>query len=134
MELVYLWVEDYKNIYHQGFNFSPRFKCTYDEDKNELKIIDKEEIGEVYPKNFFCDNINVTAIVGENGSGKSKLLGKILDFPLKQFDYKICLYDNKTKQLYSNIPKSKDSKLTINYNFSTVQLPNEITNNSFLSL
>ncbi len=25
MELVYLWVEKYKNIYGQGFNFSPRF-------------------------------------------------------------------------------------------------------------
>jgi len=22
MELVYLWVEEYKNIHHQGFNFS----------------------------------------------------------------------------------------------------------------
>jgi hypothetical protein len=29
MELVYLWVEEYKNIYHQGFNFSPRFECEY---------------------------------------------------------------------------------------------------------
>ena len=24
MELVYLWVEEYKNIKNQGFNFSPR--------------------------------------------------------------------------------------------------------------
>ena len=38
MELVYLWVEDYKNIHKQGFNFSPRFECTfhdeYDEEEN----------------------------------------------------------------------------------------------------
>jgi len=26
MELVYLWVEKYKNIEKQGFNFLPRFK------------------------------------------------------------------------------------------------------------
>jgi predicted ATP-binding protein involved in virulence len=38
MELVYLWVEEYKNI--------------------------KKQV-------FFPDNINITAIVGENGSGKS---------------------------------------------------------------
>ena len=57
MELVYLWVEDYKNIKKQGFNFSPRFRCEYDEEKNELKIIDKEETGEFYPKNFFGENI-----------------------------------------------------------------------------
>ncbi len=40
MELVYLWVEDYKNIKKEGFNFSPRFECIYDEVKNEL-IIDE---------------------------------------------------------------------------------------------
>ncbi len=32
MELVYLWVEEYKNIHRQGFNFSPRFKCDYNPD------------------------------------------------------------------------------------------------------
>ncbi len=72
MELVYLWVENYKNIHKQGFNFSPRFRCEYDEDTKELKIVDKDETGEFYPKNFFGDNINVTAIVGENGSGYVK--------------------------------------------------------------
>lgn len=74
MELVYLWVEKYKNIENQGFNFSPRFRCEYDKDTQKLDIVDKEETGEFYPKNFFGDNINVTAIVGENGSGKSSVL------------------------------------------------------------
>ncbi|MGP2656708.1 AAA family ATPase [Malaciobacter sp. WC5094] len=74
MELVYLWVEEYKNIKRQGFNFSSRFNCEYDEEEKELKIIDKEEIGKAYPKNFFGENINITAIVGENGSGKSSIL------------------------------------------------------------
>jgi predicted ATPase/polyhydroxyalkanoate synthesis regulator phasin len=78
MELVYLWVEDYKNIQKQGFNFSPRFRCEYDEEKNELNITDKDETGEFYPKNFFGDNINVSAIVGENGSGKSNLFESLL--------------------------------------------------------
>ncbi|WP_375724857.1 ATP-binding protein [Arcobacter sp. KX21116] len=73
MELVYLWVEDYKNIKKQGFNFSPRFKCEYDDKNEKLEIIDKEETGEFYPKNFFGNNINITAIVGENGSGKSSI-------------------------------------------------------------
>ena len=36
MELVYLWVEEYKNIIGQGFNFSPRFKFDYNEKTNEL--------------------------------------------------------------------------------------------------
>ncbi len=80
MELVYLWVEDYKNIKKQGFNFSPRFKCEYDDNTKNLEIIDKEETGEFYPKNFFGKNINITAIVGENGSGKSSVCKSIFDF------------------------------------------------------
>jgi predicted ATP-binding protein involved in virulence len=109
MELVYLWVEEYKNIEKQGFHFSPRFECKfYDEyetytdenseiqerlkDNCELVICDKKK-NETLDKdtkackpckendfidNFFGDNINVTAIVGKNGSGKSSLLEMIL--------------------------------------------------------
>ena len=89
MELVYLWVEDYKNIKKQGFNFSPRFRCEFKDeyDNNgklkhncELKIIDKDETGEFYPKNFFGNNINITAIIGENGSGKSSIIENIFEF------------------------------------------------------
>ena len=108
MELVYLWVEDYKNIKKHGFNFSPRFRCEYDEEKNELKIVDKEETGESYPKNFFGDNINITAIVGENGSGKSslvKLFEKIfLDKDSKKY---IFISLNKKLFIYSNLSIKK---------------------------
>jgi energy-coupling factor transporter ATP-binding protein EcfA2 len=70
LELVYLWVEGYKNIKNQGFNFSPRFEFEYIQEKNEL-ILKKENKDYV---SIFPKNINITAIVGENGSGKSNLL------------------------------------------------------------
>jgi len=106
MELVYLWVEKYKNIEKQGFNFSPRFECKfydeYDEDgklKDDCKLVicDKKQ-NEVldekaqkckpckdnnYIENFFGDNVNITAIVGENGSGKSS----VLNFIAQQNEY-----------------------------------------------
>ena len=69
MELVYLWVEDYKNIKKQGFNFSPRFKCEYDENENILTINKNDDYISIFP-----ENINITAIVGENGAGKTTLL------------------------------------------------------------
>ena len=40
MELVYLWVEKYKNIENQGFNFSPRFE--YEFKDGVLTIIENE--------------------------------------------------------------------------------------------
>ena len=58
MELVYLWVEEYKNIIGQGFNFSPRFECSYDEEKEELTINENKDYVSIFP-----ENINVTAIV-----------------------------------------------------------------------
>lgn len=73
MELVYLWVDKYKNIKNQGFNFLPRFTCKYDEASKELTIDKKEHVS------IFPENINVTAIVGENGSGKSNILNLIFN-------------------------------------------------------
>jgi energy-coupling factor transporter ATP-binding protein EcfA2 len=77
MELVYLWVDSYKNIKNQGFNFSPRFEFHYDKDSKKLTKIRDEST--TY-KSIFPDNINITAIVGENGSGKTSILERILDF------------------------------------------------------
>lgn len=79
MELVYLWVEEYKNIIGQGFNFSPRFECSYDEEKEELTINENKDYVSIFP-----ENINVTAIVGENGSGKSSIIEVILDFTIRK--------------------------------------------------
>ena len=96
MELVYLWVEDYKNIKKQGFNFSPRFTCKYDEEKCELTIDENEN----YIENFFGDNINVTAIVGKNGSGKSSVLDLILKSVEEDFDINyILVFKDSSKEL-----------------------------------
>ncbi len=69
MELVYLWIDDYKNIKKEGFNFSPCFSVRYDEKENELTIDENKNYTSIFPS-----NINVTAIVGENGSGKSGVI------------------------------------------------------------
>ncbi len=96
MELVYLWVEEYKNIKNQGFNFSPRFTCKYE--NGELTIDKKEP----EPLSIFPDNINVTAIVGENGSGKSSLLTGITNHKLIVYN-KSNFYSNDFKGATCNV-------------------------------
>jgi len=114
MELVYLWVEDYKNIHRQGFNFSPRFECKYDNVKNELTIDENKD----YIKNFFGENINITAVVGKNGSGKSSVLEFILNRLANKYEdipnnfILIYLYDSNLYE-YSNFKYKNISNIDI---------------------
>lgn len=105
MELLYIWVEDYKNIKQQGFNFSPRFEFHYTPDSNELTCKEKPYN---LPEDFFGDNItNVTAIVGENGSGKSALIEAMLSW--KFGHAKILIYRSEGKiAVYSTVEYSLD--------------------------
>ncbi len=64
MELVYLWVEEYKNIHKQGFNFSPKFNCDFDGETLTIKDNVDENGNKQYIDDFFGENINITAIVG----------------------------------------------------------------------
>lgn len=77
MELLYVWIEKYKNIEKQGFNFSPKYRFSFD-DNTKMLSLDEDRSDKVID-NFFGEKIsNITAIVGENGSGKSNLIELIL--------------------------------------------------------
>jgi len=115
MELVYLWVEEYKNIHNQGFNFSPKFNCHYDPNTNALTIDENDD----YIENFFGDSINVTVIVGKNGSGKSSIimaLKKINYFHHQEENAKfiLCLKSNDKINIMSSI-KNINSSYKIRY-------------------
>ncbi|MFX4278380.1 hypothetical protein ACOL3G_10940 [Aliarcobacter butzleri] len=115
MELVYLWVEKHKNIYKQGFNFSSKFECTFKPSYDDRGYLNnnctllikksKENIG------IFPNNINITAIVGENGTGKSGLL-EILSNKYSLVDYKslFFLFFDSEKNLLQLCGARKDCK------------------------
>jgi hypothetical protein len=83
MELLYLWIDNYRDfIVKQGFNFSSEYRFDYNSESGELKI----EKNLNYIDNFFnLDKTNstkinnITAIIGENGAGKSSILDFIKD-------------------------------------------------------
>jgi len=119
VELVYLWVEDYKNIHRQGFNFSPRFNCDYDPDTNELIIEENDD----YIENFFGGNTDVTVIAGKNGSGKSAILKSILEGFVNPDKTNIKLFDSNKEIISTN----SDNTYIIYWDYS-------ITDESFKEL
>jgi hypothetical protein len=121
MEILYLWIESYRNLNEQGFNFSTEFifnlEKTVDGDKSEylLTIIKNDR----YIPNFF-DNpfiTNATAVIGQNGTGKSNLLDFIKKYlPINNHEWPsggIIAYriDN---QLYLLFPDSMNLKISDN--------------------
>ncbi len=75
MQLLYIWIDNYRNIKEQGFSFSSEFLFEYDPEKKVLTITDNPN----YISNFFGEDIvEVTGIVGKNGSGKSSVLKQYL--------------------------------------------------------
>jgi hypothetical protein len=108
MELLYLWIEDYNNIQNQGFNFSSKWKFDY---QNEQLTV--EERPNAIDNFFGKDIVNVTALVGANGSGKTSVL---------EFLYKTGIFENAP-----NFRHHKGFKYIITYSYA-------INNNRFFFL
>lgn len=76
MEIKFAWIEKYKNIEEQGFNFCPKHRFEYNPTTGVLTFQDRsDDVIEVF---FGEDFLNVTAIIGENGSGKSNIIELII--------------------------------------------------------
>ncbi|SFW76343.1 AAA family ATPase [Chitinophaga sancti] len=76
MELLFLWIEDFRRIRQQPFNFSGQFDFTITDSGNSKSRSYIIEIGlnENYQNIFPPQVSNITGIVGKNGSGKSTLM------------------------------------------------------------
>lgn len=102
MELVYLWIGKDKVIENEGFNFSPRFRCKY-----ENGVLDVEFLGNARTS-FFSKNIDITAVVGENGSGKSSLVQHLLfhhtssdfEYADNKYEYKMWVSDGVSESVW----------------------------------
>lgn len=71
MELIYLYIDGYRNFQEAEFNFCPDLSVYYNRDGHSVTI-DKAESG--LPENFWGDTIrNVVMLIGNNGAGKTSV-------------------------------------------------------------
>ncbi len=127
MELAYIWVEKFRNIVEQGFNISSKYIFNYDKERSFLEIRPNEK----WIDNFFENPAitNVTAIVGQNASGKTNVL-ELINYALCEGNTKIaepffmvfCGNDRFTLVTYlvQTIKSNLNDNLTyINYDYET---------------
>lgn len=70
MELIYAWVEKFRNYRNVELKFSDRFIINYNDLEKEIRIEPNEEYFSFYPNHI----TNINALVGRNGVGKTNLL------------------------------------------------------------
>lgn len=85
LELCYIWIDDYKLIKKEGFNFGSQYTFKYD-GESKMEVTENPN----YIEDLFGEHIiNITAIIGKNGSGKTFLLDNISEV----------LFDHNTKHI-----------------------------------
>lgn len=70
MELIYAWIEKFRNYEQVELKFSNRFNISYNKVKQEVDIEHNDTYVDIYPDYI----ANVNAIVGKNSVGKTNLL------------------------------------------------------------
>lgn len=101
MELLYIYIgDDKRNIKECEYNFSPNYKFSYNP---QLQTFYMQRCDSLYNGWFGQNIVNITAVVGKNGSGKTNLLDCIIKALCGQGGGFIFYKHNDC--IYSNIPK-----------------------------
>ncbi len=82
MEIIYLWIRDYPPFEENDFSFNGRFNVDFNKVEDAKTITINITENQLFPKNLFGDVIlNISCIIGKNGSGKTKLIDflKLID-------------------------------------------------------
>lgn len=77
MELIYLWIDGYKNLKNFEVNLNPAYIGSISKEKNKsknFKIILKEKTNHL---NIWGENLNIMTLIGQNGSGKSNIVNAL---------------------------------------------------------
>ncbi|TQR06747.1 ATP-binding protein [Psychrobacillus soli] len=110
MRIVFIWTEEYKKLKDFQTSFCGEFNIKYSHGKLDISK------NNLYIENFFKVNgsnikLNLSAIVGENGTGKSTILDLILDY------IENGMFSNKYIVIFEN-----DGDLFIDCNFEIFEI------------
>lgn len=129
MELLYLWIDEHYVLKNCGFQFSNRYLFQESRSKDSDKIKLKVRPNADFIEQFFPGNVNsITAIVGENGVGKSSLLDllvRINHHPDSIYGKWVAIYFNhKNQKLLLRGPLSETSQV-LNFDFGELVIEYE---------
>ncbi|KAA6472442.1 AAA family ATPase [Bacillus cereus] len=98
MEILYLWIRNYRNINNQGFNLGGELLFRYEEhnlsvEKNVMHIPGFFNISSKLEK-YSSTVSNVSAIAGENGTGKTNILDFVKYLNKHNIEDYILIYKN----------------------------------------
>ncbi|MBQ6944583.1 MAG: AAA family ATPase [Ruminococcus sp.] len=97
--LQYIWIEKYGCIEKKEYNFTNRVKLHFKHESGKFNI----EKNNNYYKDFFGKNIELSCIVGRNGSGKTSLLEYLMHIMDGQVILNNCIiafFDNDSLIVY----------------------------------
>lgn len=78
MEIVYLFIKDHTKFKNQNLNFGSEYIFNYSEELKNLDIIKNDlYISNHYQLNTDIQLLNITSIIGQNGTGKTSILNFI---------------------------------------------------------
>lgn len=105
----YIWFENYSCFQTQGINLSSKYRFKYDPDNEKVEM---EDNSKKFVDDFFGENIDVTAIVGENGTGKTSLLRFILSLSSGDYIERPCvIVYEKNAEFYAGRYYLKDGQI-----------------------
>ncbi len=119
MQLIYIWVEDFRCFKNNEFNFSSKFKFRFNYQDNSMEVDYNDNNTLMLFKNNQQSNLeDITVIVGENGVGKTTI-SDLLIGPVnlsKTASKRIYIFrDN--EYIYSYCTGNWDSNTNIKINF-----------------
>lgn len=77
MELIYLWIDGYKNLKNFDIILNSAYEGSINKERNKIpnfKIVLKEKTDNL---NIFGKNLNIMTLIGQNGSGKSNIINAL---------------------------------------------------------